>query len=187
MGIGNMINRLLKKSDDTHSGDGDEITNRGLTDRPETEDIYIKQDLEVPESEPSGIESGPDASTGHDASPGDGDNAGNDTGTSVAESAPEVTEEKVLLALSEVYDPEIPIDIVNLGLIYGVEINGGNVLIRMTMTAPGCPASGQIASESKMLVEELTGVDNVDIDIVWDPPWDPSRMSEEAQQSMGMI
>lgn len=188
MGIGNMINRLLKKSDDNDSGDMDDLTNRGLTDRPETEDLYIKQDLEVPESESSGVESGADASAGHDASPDNKDDAGNDTGTSGAgSSSAEVTEEKVLLVLSEVYDPEIPIDIVNLGLIYGVEIKGGNVLIRMTMTAPGCPASGQIASESKMLVEELNGVDNVDIDLVWDPPWDPSKMSEEAQQSMGMI
>lgn len=101
--------------------------------------------------------------------------------------AGEITEEKVLEVLSEVYDPEIPIDIVNLGLIYGIDINGRNVVITMTMTAPGCPASTQIAGESKLMVEELPEVDSVDIDIVWDPPWDPSKMSEEAQQSMGMI
>ncbi len=89
--------------------------------------------------------------------------------------------------MSEVYDPEIPIDIVNLGLIYGIDIDGRNVVITMTMTAPGCPASTQIAGESKLMVEELPTVDSVDIDIVWDPPWDPSKMSEEAQQSMGMI
>jgi metal-sulfur cluster biosynthetic enzyme len=99
----------------------------------------------------------------------------------------ELTEEKVLEVLSEVYDPEIPIDIVNLGLIYGIDIDGRNVVITMTMTAPGCPASTQIAGESKLMVEELPTVDSVDIDIVWDPPWDPSKMSEEAQQSMGMI
>ncbi len=98
-----------------------------------------------------------------------------------------VTEEKILEVLSEVYDPEIPIDIVNLGLIYGIGIEEGKVLISMTMTAPGCPASAQIAGESKLAVEEIPGVDSVDIDIVWDPPWDPSKMSEEAQQSMGMI
>lgn len=99
----------------------------------------------------------------------------------------ELTEERVLEVLSEVYDPEIPIDIVNLGLIYGIDIDGRNVVITMTMTAPGCPASTQIAGESKLMVEELDSVDSVDIDIVWDPPWDPSKMSEEAQQSMGMI
>jgi len=102
-------------------------------------------------------------------------------------SSGELTEERVLEVLSEVYDPEIPIDIVNLGLIYGIDINGRNVVITMTMTAPGCPASTQIAGESKLMVEELDSVESVDIDIVWDPPWDPSKMSEEAQESMGMI
>jgi len=110
-----------------------------------------------------------------------------DSTHTASEPASELTEEKILEVLSEVYDPEIPIDIVNLGLIYGIEIDGGNVLISMTMTAPGCPASTQIAGESKLMVAELPGVENVNIDIVWDPPWDPSKMSEEAQQSMGMI
>ena len=99
----------------------------------------------------------------------------------------ELTPEAVLEALSEVYDPEIPIDIVNLGLIYGVDIEGPNINIQMTMTAPGCPASTQIAGEARMVVLEMQGVENVDIEIVWDPPWDPSKMSEEAQQSMGML
>lgn len=96
-----------------------------------------------------------------------------------------VTEEDVLEVLSGVYDPEIPIDIVNLGLIYGVEIADGNVHVRMTMTAPGCPASGEIASESKFLIEQLPGVKSAGIEIVWEPPWDPSKMSEEARLSMG--
>ncbi len=104
-----------------------------------------------------------------------------------AEPVGELTQEKVLEVLSEVYDPEIPIDIVNLGLVYGIDIKDRNVVITMTMTAPGCPASTQIAGESKLMVEELPQVDSVDIDIVWDPPWDPSKMSEEAQESMGML
>ena len=99
----------------------------------------------------------------------------------------EVTENKILEVLGNVYDPEIPIDIVNLGLIYGIDIEGGNVHITMTMTAPGCPASTQIAGESKILVEEIPGVENVEIEIVWDPPWDPSKMSDDAQQSMGIF
>ncbi|OGE24647.1 MAG: hypothetical protein A3J42_01065 [Candidatus Dadabacteria bacterium RIFCSPHIGHO2_12_FULL_53_21] len=93
----------------------------------------------------------------------------------------------MLEVLGNVYDPEIPIDIVNLGLIYGIDIKGGNVRITMTMTAPGCPASTQIAGESKILVEEIPGVENVEIEIVWDPPWDPSKMSDDAQQSMGIF
>jgi metal-sulfur cluster biosynthetic enzyme len=98
----------------------------------------------------------------------------------------EVTEENVLEVLSGVYDPEIPIDIVNLGLIYGVDIEDGNVHIKMTMTAPGCPSSAEIAAESRILIEELPGVKSATIEIVWDPPWDPSRMSEDARQSMGL-
>jgi metal-sulfur cluster biosynthetic enzyme len=97
----------------------------------------------------------------------------------------EVTEENVLEVLSGVYDPEIPIDIVNLGLIYGVDIEDGNVHVKMTMTAPGCPSSAEIAAEAKILIEELPGVRSASIEIVWDPPWDPSRMSEDARQSMG--
>ena len=98
----------------------------------------------------------------------------------------EVTEENVLEVLSGVYDPEIPIDIVNLGLIYGVDIEDGNVHVKMTMTAPGCPSSAEIAAEAKILIEELPGVKSAGIEIVWDPPWDPSRMSEDARQSMGL-
>ncbi len=97
----------------------------------------------------------------------------------------EVTEETVLEVLSGVYDPEIPIDIVNLGLIYGVDLEDGNVHVKMTMTAPGCPSSAEIAAEAKILIEELPGVKSASIEIVWDPPWDPSRMSEDARQSMG--
>jgi len=62
----------------------------------------------------------------------------------------------------------------------------GTVQIKMTMTTPGCPSSAEITVESKMLIEELPGVKSAAIEIVWDPPWDPSRMSEEAKQSMGM-
>ena len=104
-----------------------------------------------------------------------------------ATSNEEVTKEKVLEALSEVYDPEIPIDIVNLGLIYDVQIEDGNVFVKMTMTAPGCPSSAQIAAESQMLIEGLRGVKEASIEIVWDPPWDPSRMSEEAKRGLGYI
>lgn len=97
----------------------------------------------------------------------------------------ELSEAKIYDVLSNVYDPEIPIDIVNLGLIYGIDIIGDKVEVKMTMTSPGCPASVQITSESKYLIEELDGVSEANIEIVWDPPWDPGRMSEEARQSMG--
>ncbi|MGQ0792671.1 MAG: metal-sulfur cluster assembly factor [Deltaproteobacteria bacterium] len=98
-----------------------------------------------------------------------------------------VQEAKILEVLSDVYDPEIPIDIVNLGLIYGVEVQGGRVVVKMTMTAPGCPSSAQMAAEAKALIEELPGVREAAIEIVWEPPWDPSRMSEDAKQSLGYV
>ncbi len=104
-----------------------------------------------------------------------------------ATSNEEVTKEKIFEALSDVYDPEIPIDIVNLGLIYDVQIEDRNVFVKITMTAPGCPSSAQIAAESQMLIEGLRGVKEASIEIVWDPPWDPSRMSEEAKRGLGYI
>lgn len=98
-----------------------------------------------------------------------------------------ITEETILEVMSDIYDPEIPIDIVNLGLVYSIRVDGSNVFINMTMTSPGCPAAGQIVSEAKYLVEEIEGVDEVNIEIVWDPPWDPSKMSEAAKESLGMF
>jgi len=160
MGIGNMFNRLLN--------------NESKDEKDERLNISESKDSTNSSEQPV-VEKTVDEVV-----------AKNDSST-VAEPVGELTQEKVLEVLSEVYDPEIPIDIVNLGLIYGVDINDRNVVITMTMTAPGCPASTQIAGESKLMVEELPQVDSVDIDIVWDPPWDPSKMSEEAQESMGML
>ncbi len=165
MGIGNMLNRLLNNESKEEK---DERLNLSDSKEPKGEEKSI--DEVVAQSNDT-----PEVATQ------------TQTEKPPADSNESVTEQKVLEVLSEVYDPEIPIDIVNLGLIYGIDINGRNVLITMTMTAPGCPASTQIAGESKLMVEELAGVDSVDIEIVWDPPWDPSKMSEEAQQSMGMI
>jgi len=97
-----------------------------------------------------------------------------------------LSKEFVLERLSEIYDPEIPIDIVNLGLIYEVEVDGANVHVQMTMTSPGCPTSAQIAQECQLVIEEIDGVEEAWIEIVWDPPWDPSKMSPEARESLGM-
>ncbi len=160
MGIGNMINRLLNNESNEEK---DERLN--ISEEKKTQEDSVASTVEQIVEEVVVKESP----------------------KTQPEKVGEITEEKVLEVLSEVYDPEIPIDIVNLGLIYGIDIKGRNVVITMTMTAPGCPASTQIAGESKLMVEELPEVDSVDIDIVWDPPWDPSKMSEEAQQSMGMI
>lgn len=160
MGIGNMINRLLN--------------NESKDEKDERLNISAQKETPVVSEQPV-VEKTVDEVIAKDNS------------SNAAEPVGELTQEKVLEVLSEVYDPEIPIDIVNLGLVYGIDIKDRNVVITMTMTAPGCPASTQIAGESKLMVEELPQVDSVDIDIVWDPPWDPSKMSEEAQESMGML
>tara|TARA_B100000614_G_scaffold148521_1_gene131769 strand:- start:133 stop:444 length:312 start_codon:yes stop_codon:yes gene_type:complete len=99
---------------------------------------------------------------------------------------PVVSKEKVLEVLSDVYDPEIPIDIVNLGLVYGVEVVGSIVNLKMTMTSPGCPSAREIVLESQTLVSEIEGVSEANVEIVWDPPWTPEKMSDEARVSMGM-
>jgi len=97
-----------------------------------------------------------------------------------------VTERKVFEILGNIYDPEIPVDIVNLGLVYKVEIKDGEVKILMTMTSPGCPAAGQIVAEAKMLTAEIEGVKKADVEVVWDPPWSPEMMSEAARESFNI-
>ena len=98
-----------------------------------------------------------------------------------------ISEEKVYEVLGDIYDPEIPIDIVNLGLVYGVVVEQDVVNINMTMTSLGCPAATQIVTEAKLMLEDLPEVSEANIEIVWDPPWDPSMMSEEAKESLGMF
>lgn len=96
------------------------------------------------------------------------------------------TKEQVLEALKEVYDPEIPVNIVDLGLIYVVDIKeGGVVNIEMTLTAPGCPIGGYIASQVEEKIVSLEGVNGANVEIVFDPPWSPEKMSEEAKAMLG--
>ena len=95
------------------------------------------------------------------------------------------TKEQVLEALKQVYDPEIPVDIVNLGLVYDVAVGDGLVRLKMTTTSPGCPVGEFLAQEVKRAVETLEGVDAVGVEFVWDPPWGPEMMSAEAKQTLG--
>ncbi len=99
--------------------------------------------------------------------------------------AVEITEEKVLEALKEVRDPEIPVDIVNLGLIYDIEVSGKNVHLRMTLTTPGCGMGKTIAKQAEGAVKSV-GAKNVLVEIVWDPPWNPDMMSDEAKERLGI-
>jgi metal-sulfur cluster biosynthetic enzyme len=93
--------------------------------------------------------------------------------------------QKVEDKLRECYDPEIPINIVDLGLVYGIEINGDAVKVSMTLTAPGCPLAGSIVEDVRRKLLELEGVQSADVELVWDPAWSPERISEEAKETMG--
>jgi FeS assembly SUF system protein len=89
--------------------------------------------------------------------------------------------------LKKIYDPEIPMNIVDLGLIYALDWKGDDVTVRMTLTAPGCPVAGILADEVKGAVEKVGGVHSAAVDMVWDPPWSPERMSEFAKRQFGYL
>lgn len=97
-----------------------------------------------------------------------------------------LTEGLIYEALRECYDPEIPVDIVNLGLVYGITIVDDRVGVKMTITSPGCPASNSVAQQVKDQLRAIPGVADADVRIVWQPEWNPSRMSEEARAKLGV-
>ena len=97
------------------------------------------------------------------------------------------TEAAVIDAICTVYDPEIPVNIYELGLIYAVEIaDDGAVKVEMTLTAPGCPSAQELPEMVREAVLTVPGVMSVNVETVWDPPWNPSRMSDEARLSVNM-
>ena len=99
-----------------------------------------------------------------------------------------INEEEVWEALKVVTDPEIGIDVVNLGLVYGVDIQDSRVKLSMTLTSMGCPATGLIEFQAKEAVKTVEGVDDVDLEWTFDPPWSPDRMTDEGRdmlQAMG--
>jgi metal-sulfur cluster biosynthetic enzyme len=95
------------------------------------------------------------------------------------------TLEEVEDALSNVIDPELGLDFVELGLIYGVEINGGDVHVTFTLTSPGCPIGPQVSEQIEEFVGELDGVEEVTSTMTFQPPWTPERMSEDAKFALG--
>lgn len=97
-----------------------------------------------------------------------------------------VTKDDVMNVLKQCYDPEIPVNVVDLGLIYGVDVEGDTVNIEMTLTARGCPMHSLIARDVKQKVETLAGVKQANVRVVWDPPWTPDRLSEEAKRRLGV-
>ena len=96
--------------------------------------------------------------------------------------------EKVIEAIKTVYDPEIPVNIHDLGLIYGIDIDAENrVKIRMTLTAPGCPVADDIVAEVERKVESIDEVKSGDVELVFDPPWTKDRMTEAALLELGLL
>jgi FeS assembly SUF system protein len=93
---------------------------------------------------------------------------------------------KVFDALRECYDPEIPVNIVDLGLIYALRIEGANVDVTMSLTAIGCPVAGEVMAEVEQRVREVPDVEQVNVTLTFDPPWTPDRMTEDAKWELGM-
>ena len=94
--------------------------------------------------------------------------------------------EKVIAEIKKIYDPEIPVNIYELGLIYDVSIKGKDVNVKMTLTTPNCPVAESLPKEVKDSIMELKEVDKVDLDLVWEPPWDKSMMSEAAKLELNL-
>ncbi len=96
--------------------------------------------------------------------------------------------EGVIEALKEIYDPEIPVNIYELGLIYGVEVtDDGHAHISMTLTTPHCPVAETMPAEVELRVGSVPGIATAEVNLVWDPPWDPQKMSDEAKLELGML
>lgn len=100
-----------------------------------------------------------------------------------------VTKEEILNALRDVYDPEIPVNVVDLGLIYSIEVDPetGTIKLVMTMTAPGCPLGNYIVNDVEMVLRSLEGVKDVHVELTYDPPWSPDMMSDDAKKELGYL
>jgi FeS assembly SUF system protein len=96
--------------------------------------------------------------------------------------------EGVIAALKDIYDPEIPVNIYDLGLIYGVDVDAeGGVVVTMTLTTPHCPVAESMPGEVELRVGAVPGVRDAEVNLVWDPAWDPAKMSDEARLELGML
>ncbi len=97
-------------------------------------------------------------------------------------------ENRIIQALKTVYDPEIPVDIWELGLVYDLQIDSeNNVYIKMTLTSPACPVAGSLPGQVEAAVKAVEGVKDVKVELVWEPPWNPNMMSDEAKLEMGFM
>ena len=108
-------------------------------------------------------------------------------GTVLPEGAVIASKDDIIEAIRTVYDPEIPVNIYDLGLILELDISdGGNVVIGMTLTSPGCPVAGELPVWVAEAVEKVDGTGEIEVGLVWDPPWSPDLMSEDAKLALGM-
>ena len=98
-----------------------------------------------------------------------------------------VSEETVLENLKQIIDPEVGINIVDMGLIYEVDIKDETVGITMTLTSPGCPVGPQLVNGTQNVTQQLEGVDEVNVDVVWTPPWTPEMMTDDAKDELGIF
>jgi FeS assembly SUF system protein len=96
------------------------------------------------------------------------------------------SKEDVIKVLRDCYDPEIPINVWDLGLVYDIGIDGDKIHVKMTLTAPGCPMHTMISADVKSKLESLDGIKQASVEMVWDPPWSPDKMSEEAKAQLGI-
>ncbi|OGB69974.1 MAG: SUF system Fe-S cluster assembly protein [Caldithrix sp. RBG_13_44_9] len=97
-------------------------------------------------------------------------------------------ENKIIEAIKTCYDPEIPVNIYEMGLIYDIQIDNNHLVqIKMTLTSPGCPVAGTLPGEIQEKVKSIEGISNAKVEVVWDPPWNPDMMSEEAKLELGFM
>ena len=97
-----------------------------------------------------------------------------------------LTSDEVYEALKDVYDPEIPVNVVDLGLIYGVEVDGGDVDVRMTLTFAGCGMGPYIAQQAEWRIAEIDSVEDVNVELTFDPPWTPDMITEDGKKLLGL-
>ena len=108
--------------------------------------------------------------------------------TEAPQSGPPSLDDRIVTALKTVYDPEIPVDIYELGLIYDIAVDEKNhAYVKMTLTSPACPVAGSLPGEVEDKVRGVDGVESAEVDLVWDPAWNPNMMSEAAKLELGMF
>jgi FeS assembly SUF system protein len=97
-----------------------------------------------------------------------------------------ITEETIVEVLRTVFDPEIPVSIYDLGMIYNIQVEDSVVNVRMTLTTPACPVAGSLPGQVETRIKEIEGVNDATVELVWDPPWTPDKMSEAAKLQLNM-